>query len=118
MLLIEIEEGLLEVFDVLREHLIVRVEVVDQVLHEQDVVGLEGGQRPLPLGLGPPVLFFARRYIGGVASHSCLRGLSPCLLVVDDATLSHLGLLPGRVSQLGRMLKVEIGLPDVNCCYY
>ena len=41
MLLIEIEKGFFEVFDVLSENLIVHVEVVHQVFHKKDVVGLE-----------------------------------------------------------------------------
>jgi hypothetical protein len=93
MLLIEIEECFLEIFDVLAEHLIIRVEVVDEVLHKQDVVGLERRQRTLPLRLGPPILRGLFTHRDAVAPHCRLRGLSPWLLDVDDAALSDLGLL-------------------------
>ena len=101
MLLIQVKERFLEILYVLRQHLIIRVEVVNQVLHEQDVVGLEGRQRPLPLRLSPPVLR-SGLLSGGVTSHCCLRGLRPWLLrgVVHHAALSDLGLLTSGVSQL------------------
>ncbi len=100
MFLIQVKERFLEILYVLGQHLIIRVEVVDEVLHEEDVVGLEGRQRPLPLRLSPPVLRGGLLRSRVVASHCCLRGLCPRLLrsVVHHAALSDLGLLTSGVS--------------------